>query len=226
MPDFLPRSDSALLAWSINFDQKINAAPAEYGISAAQAQAFHDVQQAYAAALDVSNAPLTRSRPNIIAKDATRDLMKQEIRRLKGFVDGFSTLADAQRVELGLKLKRTGKAAVIPPPKAAPGMNIIARNGWTVRVRLFDSQVARVGKPPGVLGAILFSFVGKSPPENTANWLHCGQTTKVIFDFNFNSSVPPATTVWLVAHWTSPTGKLGPAKIISTLIAGGALAAA
>lgn len=226
MPDYLPRKDQALRGWAQHFDQMINSAPADYGLTPELAAEFHVLFVAFESALAVATAPASRTKPSIIAKDAARDAMKTRLRQLRNMVNGQMATTDAQRVSLGFKPQRTKKAPVIPPPTAAPGIQIVSRDGWVVRVKLYDSQVRRIGRPPGVAGAALMAFVGDDPPPDPWLWSLHGQTAKLNFVFRFNKQKPVGTTVWLAAMWSSPTGAFGPIQVVSTVIAGGNVLAA
>src|SRR5688572_21699552 len=77
MPDltFPPRKDADLLAWSENFDTKINASAVTYGLTAIQASAYSvlhtDFSNKYALAINEN----TNSKANIGNKNSAKEAL-------------------------------------------------------------------------------------------------------------------------------------------------------
>src|SRR5688572_8340213 len=117
--DFLPKRDGDLVTWSVNFKAKITAAPADYGLTAAQATAYGAKHDAYAAAYQTASNPDTRSPTNIVAKDAARFALQAEARMLARIVQAAPAVTAEQKSELGLTV-RDVEPSPIPPPALAP----------------------------------------------------------------------------------------------------------
>jgi hypothetical protein len=194
---FFPSTDAALLTWSLNFSTLITATPTAYGLTSTQATAYAALHAAYGTALAACD-PATRSKAAVSTKNVARTNLKNEARLLANLVNGTATVTDAQKITLGLNVRAT--PSPIPAPSAAPGLDVLSQNAWTVKIKLHDStSSAKRGKPAGVSGASVFSFVGATPPSDIATWKFEGNTGRTNIDVAFDSSNAPGTKVWLTA---------------------------
>jgi hypothetical protein len=221
MPDFLPAKDADLLAWSSNFSAKITATPTAYGLTAAQATAYGSLHTAFSTALATASNPATRTRGTIAAKDAARDPLKANARDLARIINAFPSITNQQRIDLGLN-PRSGTITPTNPPDETPVMEVVSAIGRMLKIKLRAQDSSRRGKPDGVDGATVFSFVGSAPPADISLWKFEGSTTRTVFDLEFPASVPAGSQVWLCAFWFSPRAQSGPACTpISAYLAGG-----
>ncbi len=206
---FLPSSDAALLAWSLNFSTLITATPTAYGLTATLATAYTTLHTAYGSALAACD-PAIRTRSAVATKNTARTNLKNNARLLANLVEGTATVTTAQKLALGLTVRAT--PSVIPVPADQPGLDVISVFGWTVKVRLHDTASGKKrGKPPGVSGASVFSFVGTTPPADIGSWQFEGNTGRTSVDVVFPSTVVPGAKVWLTAFWFNGRKQSGPA---------------
>ena len=228
-PYFLPARESELVSWSNNFSAKISASPAIYGLTAGQAAAYAALHASFAAAFAACNSHATNSQSATVAKNTAKKALLASARQLSQIVHTFPGTTNYQRSALRLSLRLT--AAPIPAPVAAPGLTIVASMGHLVRIRLYDfASPTRRGKPPGVQGASVFSFVGASggggggPPVSVTGWKFEYNTTRTVADVQFDVNLAPGTKVWFTAFWYNPRAESGPGCTpVSALIAGGQL---
>lgn len=223
MADFLPNNDSKLRAWADNFSTKITAQPVSYGLVAAQATAFAAVMATFDAALSVATTPATRTRGAIAAKDAAKKTMMANARDLARIINAFPSITNQQRIDLGLTPRSDTISPVpVPVPQESPVLEVVSANGYNMRLKLRSVDSNRRGKPPGVDGATIFSFVGSAPPTDIAKWKYEGSTSITLFDMAFPPTVEGGSQVWLTAFWYNPRKQSGPACTpISAYIAGG-----
>jgi hypothetical protein len=177
-------------------------------------------------AYNTAKNSLTRSPANIITKNAAKRAMIVEARQLAGVIQKFPTITNTQRSELGLTVPNT--PSPVPVPSSQPAMEITSVSGWTVSLRLHDSTSGtKRGKPAGVSGASLFSFVGAIAPAEIALWKFEGSTGRTKINVSFDSSNAPGTKVWLTAFWFNNRKRSGPAcDPISTNLQGGSVSMA
>jgi hypothetical protein len=226
--DYLPTREADLLQWSANFDARITAGAASYGLTPAQATVYNGLHSAFQQAWQKANENLTRTPAAIqTKKDAKKALISGEggIRELAGIVQEYPGTTDTERVELGLTVR--AEPSPIPVPQEMPGLDIVSVTGRTVKIRIHDaSSPSSRAKPDGVLGAGVYSFVGATPAESLDDWTYEGSTTKNIINIEFPASVPAGSKVWLSAYWFNPKVESGsPCEPVSTHIAGGLAAA-
>jgi hypothetical protein len=222
---FLPSREADLVNWSFNFKELIVANPTLYGLTVPLATAYaalhDDFAEAYTAAID----PGTRTPAAIILKNTAMDALKANARQLAKLVQGTPTVTDEQRGLLGLTVP--AERTPINPPTETPVLEVIGRLGTIVSIKLHDGSGSRRGKPAGVAGATVFSYVGATPPVDVGAWTFQGNTTRNTVDVEFPVGTAAGTTVWLCAFWYNPRGQSGPGCApVSAIIAGGAMAQA
>jgi hypothetical protein len=223
--NFLPTREADLVIWSNNFSAKINATPTAYGLTAAQASTYRGLHNTFVAASQTANNPATRSPSNIMAKDTAKAALIANARLLARIIQTCPTVTDTQRTDLGLTV-RSGPTPV-PAPSIAPGLEIVSTTGNTVRIRLHDSPSTRRGKPAGVTGAAVFSFVGAVAPTDSAAWKFEGNTSRTVLDVTFPGTTAPGARVWFTAFWFNQKKQSSPACApTGTNIPGGSAMAA
>lgn len=222
---FLPNRDAALLAWSLNFSTKISAGAVSYGLTTAQATAYAALHAAYGSAL-AACAPGERSKSLVATKNTARTALKTQARLLALLVQGTASVTNAQKLDLGLTVRQA--PSPVPPPAFAPALDIVSVNGRTVNIRLHDStDASRRGKPAGVFGAAVFSFVGATPPDSTTEWTFEGNMGRTLVSVVFPDSVAAGAKVWLAAFWFNGSKESGPtcAPVSTNVQFGGLMAA-
>jgi len=220
--DFLPSRDGELLTWSANFDARVNAAPTTMGLTVAQAAEYTSLHLGFESAMGIVNNPATRTRGAVSAKDAARTPLKAFARELARIINAYPGTSNQMRIDLGLN-PRKDSSAPIPLPAEAPALEVASAFGRMLKLKLHPMNSPSKGKPQGVQGATIFSFVGPNPPAELSQWKFEGNTTRTHFEVEFLPSVPVGSQVWLTAFWTNPRGQSGPACVpISAYLAGGA----
>jgi hypothetical protein len=227
MPDYIPSTDADLLAFSSQFSTKITATPVPLGVTAAIATQLATYQSAYATALAASTNPQTRGPSTVFAKNQARVNLVAYCRHVAGQVQGTMSVTAQQKQDLGLTV-RDVEPSPIPPPANAPGIMIKSTIGNTIRIKLIDTQnPTRRGRPDGVDGASVFSFVGEEAPTTEAGWKFEGNTSRTVVDITFPNTVAPGAKVWVTAFWFNPRALSGPACMpVGANLPGGAAMAA
>jgi hypothetical protein len=225
---FLPNSDTGLLRWSANFSSAINADPGSVGLTALLAANYASLHADFASKLAACD-PNIRNKAGVVAKNTSRENLKNDARLLARLIYGTASVTDTQKASLGLNVRKN--PTPIPRPENPPVIGIVSVRGWTVTIKLQDHASGdRRGKPPGVQGASVFSYSAPpgpaaTPPADLAEWTFEGNFGKTRIDLNFPSALPPGTTVWLAAFWFNPRAQAGPVcPPVSTNLQGGAVA--
>ena len=68
---------------------------------------------------------------------------------------------------------------------------------------------SRRGKPAGVAGAMVFTFVGAAAPATMDQWQFAGNVTRPTVELPFGTSAS-GDTVHITAYWTNAKGESGP----------------
>ena len=223
--NFYHLPDAQFAQASAQFFVLINAAPASYGTSAAQAAAYGVLNTAYQTALNLATGQTTRTKLTIGNKDLARKALKDNAMFLAGIIRGTPTVTNPQLESLGL-LPRTIPTPR-PVPSTSPMVEVIAVVGRLVKIRVHDATSERRGLPFGARGANIYSFVGTSSPTDPRSYHFEGMTTRAATDILFPDSVASGATVWLSACWVSDRGQTGTGSTpISFTLQGGAIGAA
>jgi hypothetical protein len=217
--------DADIVAGSANFASLIATGFASYGLTTGQATAFGTLNTALQSAYSASVNPSTRTPVTVEAKNVALHNMRVSAVNLAKIVYSTATVNDSQLVALGL-LPRSSRTPV-PPPANAPDIDIVSVSGNTVRIRLHEAGSTRRGKPVGVDGASVFSFVGATPPDETSEWNFEGVTAKTVVNVAFPPATAPGAKVWFTAFWFNERKQSGPASApVGTNIPGGGAMAA
>ena len=226
----IPTKDSNLVDWSTNANTRLTASPATYGTTAAVATQYDTLHDAFV--LAYNNVVAARESGTISSslcaiKDAAKLALLNFARPLYKTVQANTAVPASAKIELGVVVPDV-EPTPLPPPADAPGIDIISAIGNVVRLRLHDStNPTRKGKPLGVDGAAVFSFVGAVAPTDPAVWKFEGNTTRTITNVEFPGSVAPGSKVWFTAFWFNPRAQSGPAATpVGTNIPGGGAMAA
>jgi hypothetical protein len=223
--DFLPSKDADLLAWSVNWSARITSTPTAYGLTAAMATAYSTLHDSFASLLSRATEPSTRTRGAVAAKNDARRLLKAQARDLARIVNAFPAITNEQRLDLGLN-PRSGTQTPIQPPTESPVLEVVAANGRILKLKIHSPSSPRRGKPDGVNGSSVFSFVGSAPPADISLWKFEGSTTRTLATVEFPPTVPAGAQVWLTAFFFNPRSQSGPACTpISAYVAGGVVGA-
>jgi hypothetical protein len=220
-----PNTDSGLLGWSLNFSDQINSNPDGVGLSPQQAAEYAALHGQFAAAM-LAVDPAVRSKTTTAAKNEARDALKNQARRLANLIYGTAGVTDAQKITLGLTVRKARTTAAVPA--AAPQLTVLTVSGWTVKLMLKDATSStNRGKPAGVAGASVFSYAGTTPPTELTDWKFRGNTGRTSLDVNFSSTLAPGTQVWLSAFWFNTRHESGPTCApVSTNLQGGSVSMA
>lgn len=199
-------SDANLIIWSNSFSQHLTATPAAFFVTPAQATAYAALNTAFSDALAVWRDQSTKTPVASTNKKVARDNLLAMAKYLVNSINSNPATTDAQRDELGIKARK--RPSPIPAPSTSPIVDVIGVSGRTVTLGLHATQAGKRGKPSGVKGASVFTFVGAVAPTDPAAWKFEGLITKTKFDLSFDGTTS-ATTVFVTANWFNERGETG-----------------
>jgi hypothetical protein len=158
----------------------------------------------------------------VTARDAARAALLDDGRVLYTTIQASPAVTDAQKVQLGVTVRKTTPSPV-PTPSTAPVLSVASVAGRTASVRLADAQNPhRRGRAPGAVGASVFSFVGAVAPADLNAWKFEGNVGRPEIEVVFPSTLAVGTTVWLTAFWFNNRKQSGPASTpVSAVLPGG-----
>ncbi len=225
MASYLPLADGPLRDWAKNFSDQISAGgdPTALGLTLDQTMAYASLSGDYATKLAASINPETRGGATVLAKNNAKKALVAESRRLAMIVTNHPGVTDEQRYDMGLTIRDTTPTPV-PPPSESPTIDVLSVEGWTLNIRLHDDSATSRGKPEGVTGALVFTYVGDVAPVDVDAWKFEGTASRTTTKVIFPSTLAPGTKVWLTAAWVNRKLQTGPAAMpVSRLISGDGL---
>lgn len=223
----IPTKDTLLVPFLNNMSARLTASPTTFGLVAGQAAELYSRKQAYVNAYDTlvnARADGTRSESQTQDKDTKKERVLAYARELYALVSSNNSVTDANKVLLGVHVRKSGNTPV-PVPSVRPGMDLVSVVGRTISVHIHDSaSSAKRGKPAGAVTAWVYSFVGENYPSDPSDWNFHGAANKEKFDFTLPGSTPNGAQVWICAAWVNGKNQAGPPSVpLTTNIQGGGM---
>ena len=210
-----PRTDTQLRPYSTNFNDRLVAGgTSTYHLTAGQVTAYTGYHTAYVDALtaleSARDAGIRNTSLSVTKEQAKRDLLRYG-REIYALVQSSLTIADADKVLLGVVVRDT-EPTPVPPPAYAPGLEIKRVDGRVVQIQLTDpGHGDRKRLPPGVQGAIIMSYVGETAPLTPSAYTMQGPTSRMKTLVEFPADLAAGTKVWLCAVFFNGRKQMGPA---------------
>ena len=211
MPDkAFPRSQSQILEWGRNYNDKAGISPATYGLSAESGAAIVSAFAAFETAYHAWMDPATRT-PNLkVVKDEAMGEFERVARDTVAEIQTNPATTNEMRSTLRITPRGT-EPSPIPRPTQMPILEVRSVVGRMVRLNLRDAMSGRRCKPRGVRSAWLYVHVGETAPTDFGAYTFNGETTRCATEVVFEDEVPAGSKVWVTALWVNATGQVGPA---------------
>lgn len=227
---YLPTRDDALLAFANNMNAKLAVDPTLWGLTIVQLDAFNTFVTTFAAAMATLQDPLTQSTPYVTAKNDARELLINDtngIRKLVDIIQAYPGTTNQMRSEINITIRDTVPTPV-PPPTSKPVVTLKGVDDNTVYFYMRDSlDKDRRGRPAGVAGANIMTYVGDEPPNDFSEWTFQKLVTHTTESVTFPVTVGPLSKVWVAATWINSKGQTGPfSTAVWTNLGGGVSAQA
>lgn len=210
MPDFLPRADAGLLAWTANFAYRLSVDYERYHVDPIKAAEYLALQDEFARGYQTAIEPGSRTPVSVNQKNTLRAKLKTATRSLASPIRANRAVSESDLILLGLHRPSKPRRAFSPPGEP-PKVWLKALGGRRIKVMLRDAQrTSSRARPRDVFGAIVFMRVGENVQENPNPWRYKTQTRQVDFDLEIKEFAPPGTRVWVSAQWMIRRGTTGP----------------
>ncbi|MEM8784204.1 MAG: hypothetical protein AAGE65_15320 [Planctomycetota bacterium] len=204
-----PTRESELIVWLANFKALIVGNPTAYGLTDTQSDTLGDAVDEFDTAYQTANDPTTRSPRNIEQKNELKDACMAVVRNYAAIIKSTPGMTDTKLIALGLPTRE--EPTPVPAPTEAPAIEILDAQANAIEFLLYPSTgTSRRGKPEGVQGATVLSYVGQTAPLDPAVWKFEGNTTRNKKTIVFPEDLAPGTKVWLTAFWFNRKAQSGP----------------
>ncbi|MDR3262641.1 MAG: hypothetical protein LBT78_12535 [Tannerella sp.] len=215
MPDYIPRKDAEVVAWSANFATQVADNGSAWSISEQEVSDLQTAVTAFAALYAQANSPAKS--PIIVAeKCAARTVLVGHIRALVNFRLKNPVITDAQRIATGIPVHDTVRST-IPVPVSRPNIDIDVLDVRRLKVHFQNMGSAGKAKPRGVNGAIIVYAVLDLPPSSPAALTRSVLATRTPHTLEFTEQ-ERGRTVYVAICWQNGKGERGPLSEIESAV--------
>lgn len=207
--DYIPSTDSELVAFATNFLATIGGSEAAFGLAGADTTALTALSGAFTDAYETLSSTKTLQKTQTATKKMARKTLESKLRSLAKQVQAFPTISDAQRASLQITVPDLIPTA-IPAPTTAPVITIDFSQRGQHTVNFTDSATPNSkAKPAGVFGLALYRKVSDTQPAGIGSMEYVGTYTAnggvlVYEESQFGSQV------FYVGFWETAKGLRGP----------------
>jgi hypothetical protein len=216
MPDYIPRTDSELVAWSDNFCHTISDYATKWEIPTEEVAALKAADVAFNSVHLRADSPM---RDSIIVKEknAARKALVDKIRMMTRFRLQNPIITDADRARLGISVHDVTPTN-IPVPGTRPVIDVRILDFRRLEIHFHDTESESRAKPYGVNGAVINYAVLDAPPANLDALARNVLATRTPHILEFTEE-ERGRTVYIAMRWQNEKGQKGPwSKIESAIV--------
>jgi hypothetical protein len=214
--DYIPRSDSELVAWSANFTAKVAAGATAWSIPAEEVARLQKLNTDFAALHAQADSP-DKTKVIVAKKDSARKTLVDKIREMANFRLKNPIITDDERISLGLHVHDTTPSS-IGVPVHPPELDLEVIDFGLIKVHFYDKESGNKARPYGMSGAVIAYGVLDTPPENESPLNESVLATRNPHVLSFHMQ-ERGKTVYVSICWQNEKGEKGPwSKIQSTII--------
>ncbi len=207
--DYLPRKESDLKVFALNFATLVVAAPATYGLTAGDATQIDEAVQEFATKYDLAVNPVSRTKAAIIAKDNAKTQLKAIVRGYAMMIKSNRAVSDESKANLRLTPYDLIRTAV-PAPQTHPIITVVSFGVRQHELRVADETTPQNRlKPPGVVGLQLFCRIAEIPPATPMTSDFMTLLTRSAMTVNFQQA-DVGKTAYYFGRWQTAAGLVGP----------------
>jgi hypothetical protein len=216
--DYIPQTDTLMLAWAEKFSQKITATPGAYGLMASDAAAIAASVTLFDNALQLVLDPATKTKSAVADKNAKKAVMLATLRNYAQTIKRNRGVSNDAKIDLGLRINDDGPSP-IPTPTTVPVLAVDSDVPLVQTVEFRDiSTPDRKAKPEGVTGlmlAVAVAAAGAATPSPETTPVH-GIATRQPYRVQFNSA-DRGKVAFYFGRWITGAGKVGPWSAVAQL---------
>ena len=221
MADYIPHSEAALLNWATGFSSGIAAMPEAYGLSAADAQCISQVVGAFAEAYRIAGAPLTRTKTNVVIKNAACRAMLPVLRRYAQRIKANPDVSAGLKADIHLRGKPDARATV-PAPDTRPSLYVLSNEANCHVLHYSDPTTPdSTRRPADAIGLQVFCHVGSEAPADPLDARFLDFVSRQPYVVRSFKTEQVGKKAFYFARWQNATGATGPwSAVANRMIAG------
>lgn len=209
-PAYIPTKDADFLTWLENFDNLTTAAPATFGLTAADAVIIAAAAAPFIASYPISQDPATRTPVTVQQKDNDRATAEAAIRPYAVQVSKNQSVADADKIALGVNVPSLVPTP-IPAPVDAPELSVAALTPGLGKFTYATVGATGKAKPFGAIGVEIWTYIADAHTANPADASFQQVYTKSPFRMTF-SAADAGKKLSVFARFVTRSGPAGEAQ--------------
>lgn len=224
---YIPDRDADFENWLLNFTTKLTAAPATYGLVAADATncaaQYTTWHAAYLLGGGTYHAPVNANTKTVTTTQAKADARTAALAVVRPYaqlISRNSGVLAADKLSIGVN-PRTSTPTPIPTPTSNPILALVGATPWSHTMGYKDSDtITGKAKAFGAIQLELHCKVSETPIVDPAAIDYIGDYTKSPLAVNFEAG-DVGKQAYYVARWKTRTGLVGPwSPIVNFTVAG------
>lgn len=207
--DYIPPPDPEFQDWFNQFSTWCNANGATRGLTAGEVTALSDSYSDWNAEWVAYGSAHTAAQAATMSKDTARGASEPLIRAAVAKLQASSATSDADRTAAGITVRSTSRTpAAVPTTRPLAMVDASKRLEHTIHFKDEMTPNSKA-KPPGVLGAEIWCFVGATPPADISTCHFVALDTKTPYVVHYEGGDANKVAHYILL-WVSTRGAKGP----------------
>lgn len=207
--DYIPSPDADFRTWAEAFRDGIDADPAKYFLTPADAATITSVVDDFVAKLAIASNEATRTSPTIADKDDARNTCEELLRQYAIDIKNNEGITDGDKIAVGVRPINPNREP-IDAPGTSPLLNILGATPGNQTLRYADSLTPDSrSKPFGVIGLELYRGITEDGEAALSACQFIGLQTRNPIDSEFDETQDGKMATYY-ARWVNGKGEQGP----------------
>jgi hypothetical protein len=208
--DFLPEKDRVLLQWVVSFLSYLSAIMMRIGFPPELYAKLMELRDDFSQKLDVAEAPATRTKLTVQAKNTAKHALKTSVRQaVKEYLTWNHEVTDTDRDGLGIPIYKTTRTPA-PVATEAPDSDIDTSVIGRLIIHFFEKGSShKKAKPAGQHCVEIAWALSDTPVTRWDELLHSSVDTNSPFTLVFEND-QRGKTVYFATRWENTRGEKGP----------------
>ncbi|MDR1371863.1 MAG: hypothetical protein LBJ17_01870 [Dysgonamonadaceae bacterium] len=213
--DFIPKKDSELVAWAINFCAQIIANAIRWLIPQPEVDELMENCDRFCKLHDRADSP-AKNAIIVAEKNAARKTLVTNIRALANFRLKNPIITDAERIAMGLHVHDATPSS-IPVPTTRPVILLKVLDVRRISAHFSDIDSSSKARPYGIIGAVVAYSVLDTPPADPNALTRTVLATRTPHTLEFTEE-ERGKTLYTAICWENEKGQKGPWSEIESAI--------
>lgn len=209
MADYIPTNDADFNVWQQNYTTTANANLAALGLVASDMTPITAAATVWASSYTSHVAAQASAVSAREAKDAARKTLETALRSLTARLQASPSVTDARRASLKIPVRAKGKTpAGVPTTRPTATVDTSKRLQHVINF-MDESGAGKRAKPPGVIGAEIWTKIGDAPPADATECQFLALDTATPYLVQFSGAQAGKKAYYLL-RWVNTRGDQGP----------------